>query len=579
MSPENSKSDSPLEFCRNALNRPVVLVVIMVCLSVAEWFLFRRFFGKYIAHSFLGNWDQVAVYSRIYKFHFGFEQSGINYLLTDSQYLLDKQAMKGLFVPFLGVLMTSIFGPLRLAVISVNFVLFLSGQIAVASMSYRRFGLAAALLSIGLYLLSLTHYTAVGGISDMRLDYSAMIMMGWAFLANLAFMENGGKFRWALASITLLLNVLTRSILIIYWNVALGLLFVFSLFCRRFNSLITLASSSKRAINLLFSAIVTFLVFLAAFWQPFSKYYIFRVTNGEAALRSSAYGCHGYLETLAYNCMTLAHHFQYMFATVGLVFLGLLIFQRQQNEKVALFQRTLKFAQGPFFLLSTFLCVGCLLSISCFMPSPNHIGVMTIPCALFLTLGINSLVSQNDSTDKTIKRQKHFLTMTSCLIFALGAGLFAKEMLRPSFPPGADPEMADLVRRVNEVLSHEMENRDVSHVCFPILSDEWHPAHLEVYWYENRRKALPENYGPVIINPFEQYNWKQVQTMLGQATFVVLPIREPKCSDEEHAIKGQSAIRKLMPQIKEELGTSFYPVAVLDNKSGYSIGIFRNRKP
>jgi hypothetical protein len=209
--------------------------------------LWKIYFALVLQH-----WDQVAVYSRIYRLHFGFEQSGIGYLLTNTQFLLDKQAMKGLFVPFLGVLMTSIFGPFRLTVISVNFALFLSGQIAVAITLYRRLGVPAALLGIGLYLLSLTHYFSVGGISDMRLDYSAMIMMGWAFLANLTYLESGGKSRWFLASIGLLSNVLTRSILIIYWNVALGLFFGFSLVTGRLDSLKTLASSSRRAINIFF---------------------------------------------------------------------------------------------------------------------------------------------------------------------------------------------------------------------------------------------------------------------------------------------------------------------------------------
>jgi hypothetical protein len=579
MSLQESTSDSPTKFRRQPLNKPFILMSLLVCLSVAEWFLFRRFFGKYIANSFLAHWDQVAVYSRIYKFHFGFEQAGVGYLFANSQYLLDKQAMKGLFVPFLGVLMTAIFGPFRLVVLSVNFVLFLSGQIAVAVTSYRRFGLPAAILSIGLYLLSLTHYTSVGGISDMRLDYSAMIMMGWAFLANLTFLENGGRSRWLLASATLLSNVLTRSILIIYWNVALGLLFAFSILCGRFAPTKIFATSTKRVFSLVCAAVVTFLVFLAVFWEPFSKYYIFRVANGEAAIRASAYGCHGYLETLTYNFMTLVHHFQYMFEAVGLLMLGLFLFQRQQNGENSLFQRARTFAQTPFCMLSISLCVGCLLSISCFMPSPNHIGVMTIPCALFLTLAINSLFGQNKIATRTRKKQQYFLTVASCLILALGVSVFAKEMLRPSFSPAADPEMADLVKHVNEVLSHEMENRDVSHVCYPILSDEWHPAHLEVYWYENRRKQLPENYGPVIINPFVQYDWKQLQSILSQATFVVLPIREPECSEEEHALKGQLFIRKLMPELKRELDTAFYPVAIIDNKIGYSVGIYRNRKP
>jgi hypothetical protein len=110
------------------------------------------------------------------------------------------------------------------------------------------------------------------------------------------------------------------------------------------------------------------------------------------------------------------------------------------------------------------------------------------------------------------------------------------------------------------------------------MDDSINLINLDLDWYETEKKPLPENFWPVFVVPLQAYTWNQLQELLNMTDFIVAPVKEPPVAANYYAIKGQSAVRKLMPQLNAEIKNSFAPIGLVTSSSGdYVVGVYRRK--
>ena len=491
----------------------ILILVSILFVAYFEWFLFRKCFLRNVATAYPNGWDQLGVYTRIYQLYFDWEKFGLGLFTEKNAWIFDKASMKGFISQLFGLLLVSTFGVSRLVAASVNFWWLIVAELTLLIALTKRFGIAAALIGIGLFLTSLMHYIPVGGIYDLRLDYVGMTVFGITTVCIWKFLERGGWSSFCLASFCLFLSVFNRSILIFYLVGGLVTLFAASLILRIvLPHIITIRDLFKRSAAVMCSSFVTMGIFLTIYWTSFYKYYLERAISGENAQWAVKYGVHNRFEIVFFNLQSSLHLFGIMLLTFAAVVLLAAFFKilGRTRKRLIVTNGTLLLT-----LLTSCISFATLFCICSWMPSPNSIGVLTLPLAATMATIIASFCDTHS---------RKFVAL-SVLTVACGLGFFSFKMLHPASNLAPPREQADVINEVNrKLIGHIRIGRDRTRIAYPLQTEGLHAQSLYLQWYESEKKPLPENLEASFMPVYRAIKWTDFKKICSRQRLCYLAV-------------------------------------------------------
>lgn len=187
---------------------------------VAQWVLFSRYVEREIAWAYPGGGDQVATLDRAYRTNDTLRTRG---LLAGIREGVGTSGAPGTLLPLQAALFQQAFGRTRLSGLAVGFGYLAAFEVGLVLALLRLSGRwTVAWLGLGLLLAAHGPFFEVGGLADLRQDFSAMALMGLFVCAAVrarAFAETGWSVAAAAAAILL---IAVRTLSVVYLTGTLG---------------------------------------------------------------------------------------------------------------------------------------------------------------------------------------------------------------------------------------------------------------------------------------------------------------------------------------------------------------------
>jgi hypothetical protein len=436
-------------------------------LTAVELVLFRRYVDAYVAPFYPVNHDQLTVLEWAYR-GAGVARAHPAELaswLSSSDSLRHLHVFKGALLPVSVLASAGLLGIGRAAAILVNFAVLAIGQAAVYRYLRRRFGVACGLLGIGLFLLAGTHYYWAGGLNDLRRDYLGVVAMGLSYMAVGTYLTRAGT-GLTLPGLGLGLAALSRTVLLVYWLLTLGVLWS-ALAGRRALGppSARLDAYTGRSARLL--ALVGALGCLAIAAEPgrFWRYYGGFRLSVDAVARFGEFGADTLLRQAVYYPASLIEHTRPMLVAACVLAVALVAIRvaeawarrRPAPERAAppASAPDLRAQLGLFGLLT--LCTMGLLTW--YQPSPLAIGCLVIPLVLVLGQATGALARPVAGI---------WMLLAGLIALGLGLGRFAGEMRGPTYPPHPSVANAATVGRIQTTLHERI--RDAGPAGAPLVT-------------------------------------------------------------------------------------------------------------
>jgi hypothetical protein len=407
---------------------------IAVAFLGLEFLLFRTSVATNIAPYYPFAFDQLAFCRAIYEAFLAVRDFGFDRLLH-GPLQLHALLFRGWIVPVLGLLSAFVFGPNRLALSGVNFFFFGATQVLLWRVIRPRLGLRAVLIAEGLFLLSSAYYPSyIGGMHDLRLDFAAMATFGAAFMALVFLIETPSVPRLLLAVLCSAVTLSTRTITMVYFLGALGVLGAF--FAIRSIVRKQVDERLRMVLWLAAAAAIGAGVFAALQWQGFDAYYVKLLRSGEGPMRDAQFGVHSPLERPLYFLLSAWDHFRHYAPFAVAAAAGLVLKWLLSGCRPAVGWSASTKASFGVFAATALATIAVLGSYS---PSPVVIGVLTVPLVFALALLL---------VDALAWLPAPAFTLASCLVFTMGFGNYVSAMIAPGPMPYGTREEAGKINGI-----------------------------------------------------------------------------------------------------------------------------------
>ena len=531
----------------------------LVLLIIVQFVLYRHYFFKYVAPFYPINYDQLGTYLTVYKTYYSLHAGGWNHIAQAFDSGARIEGMKGALLPVMGLLSAYLFGPTRFAIGAVNFWIFAAAETTVFVYCFKRKGLLAGILTLGLFYFADIHLASVGGIFDFRRDYLGVLLMGATFISVCEWLKTGSRTALILLCSLLLASTLGRFITMFYWigcgliiTTALGLSYFFKS-ASRADCLVLL----KRTLVVVAAAAVGFIVHLCLFAETFRRYYVLLKVHDEDTMRWIEFGVHNGWERLAYYPNSLFNHFGVMICLsliVSVVAIGCAL---ASQKKVAV-----KFDREQTILLTVFasLSLAVYLILTAYSPSPVVVSCLAIPLTLVLGTMIISLFEL---------QSRRVSIALAALVFIAGNYVFIDELMHARARPHAsfaDAQNCNML--IGEAIGLVDKRGDKpTVVCFPIVHDGVNQLTFQLTWYETMRRQVPLTLKFRAVKPFPAITWPELADKIKVSHIAVAPLSIATPAPGTFEYPGLVAIRSNLPKLAQAL-SSFKRLSAHDLYSG-----------
>jgi len=551
------KSDAPPVSDRTILYLAFILFLV-------EFLLFKTTFAVNYQPYYARAYDQTVFIRSAYATYYSINDYGFINTIQNIG-VLQPQLFKGPIVPNLAVVFAFLFGADRLNIISVNFLFFMVGQIALFYFFTKKVNAYAGVTAVGLFFLSMTHYYWIGGITDFRLDYAGMATFGVAFLAYSCLMDKPTLANFIFACIATTATLATRSITGIY--AFLLVIFLNATFLLNLKFKFFRKDADNQFKYFAYLLIVLVVVFGGAFilaGRGSINYYGGMFHGPDRSIRAAQFGATTALEILLYYPKSAFFHFWYY----GYVAIAIIAFQGLKQ----IFLGSLRVSKGDaardidwrerlFLFFATAFSVWIPLLI--YSQSGIVIGVLTIPVVFILTLAISKQI------ERTPKEIKIFI---SGAIFLAGFLFYAGNMASPFFLPPRPFVEAKKINALYRDMQDMLISRNVPlNLSWMINHEAFIPYAFEVYLYEHDGRAetsLVVSKGPGIAPIAEDDIIKRIK----ESDLIVAPLRFYPATSFEYPFTR--SLRQYENSWRKNLETDFILKKEYEFKPYWAVGLY-----